>query len=449
MKQLIQFCLKRIFIVLITVLGFNTVYGFRPVAHIVLQKIISRQLPADNVFKIAMDSFPVFAAWGAVGPDIAYVPYKMLIPKWAYKRRLASSSNYADMAHYYKAGSFCKKLIEMALASNDKRMIAFAAGWITHVAGDFGSHGKYVYPEAGYYLDDHNGQSHHGEMEKWAESLIFVDKGKSLESSFYKQDSLDAKKIFEKFFEMPFGTFSVTKRKRMIRKEYGGIENLLKATFQAVYEQPFKADVCYFMKQYDQAFGKGIGKLKGFGKLNYKKDSAAIKFGNRQERLNEAFDYSSAFAINILTNHADGNVYSDRWNLDVGAEATTLVIRTTIDSGKYSGSKNPLFINLYLKTLHKRPLQFNIPIMGKVRYRQMDQLYAYIYLNECDYNNTDQYTFTISKGGKIKDRTVIKNFQIMYNGHVIYQNESQITLGPGKSSTELYSLSLPADLFKK
>lgn len=422
--------------------------AFRPVAHVVLQKTIAQQLPPGNIFRQAMDSCPDFAAWGAVGPDLSYIPYKPLIRKIGYKHKWAASSNYADIAHYYRSGSFSRALLETALRSGDRRLIAFAAGWVTHVAGDFSAHHIFVYPDAGYYLDDHNGQSLHGEMERYAEPVIFIDKGKELKrhNDFYVKENVDAKTIFDAFFRLPFGVSKVHERKKKIRKYYMPIDSLLRAVFDSVYHEPLTSNIPYLMKQYDEALGKGVGKFKGFGIVSYEEATMPEHLDARQlERLDSAFRDAAEFGTDLLA-HCQENGYAkftDKWNLDVGPDKHTLVIKVKIGENRYSGSKNPLMIHLKLKTTQSFPLNFRIQVLGNVRYNRGDELYSYIYLDECDVDPDVLYRFTVSKGGKLKDKTRIAGIRIEHNGRPVYQSRKEIILNRKTAKSEEFIFEEP------
>jgi hypothetical protein len=405
-------------------------WAFRPTGHVILQRLISRQLPQGNLYKVAMDAHPFYAAWGAVGPDICYVPEKVIVPKWGYKRKLLRASNYADVAHYYKAGTFSKNLVQAALESKDQNLIAFAAGWLTHVAGDFGSHGIYVHPEAGYYLDNVSGQDHHGEMERVSESVLFVEQGRLLDASFFTQGNLKGGLLYDKFF----GKDALIEGRKASRAElkvaYEKIASFVKSVYENTYEEKFDADLVFLMRHYKQAFG-GIGRAKGFYLLSYEAAKKQMnEVSNRTVNLQRAFDMALQWGSDLFVSVSNGNysAFSDSWNLDVGPDAHTMVFRTIIDKHFASGSKNPIYVNLYLDTLHRKPLQFYSSMLGKARYRKSDQLLSYMYLSERDFSPDSTYKFTVSKSGVIKDASAIRFLELSYNGKKVFADTINLKL---------------------
>ena len=59
-----------------------------------------------------------YAKGGATGPDMYYFIDK----------------RYADIAHYCSPGDFTRKMLGMAKKDGDPKKIAFAYGWIIHMA---------------------------------------------------------------------------------------------------------------------------------------------------------------------------------------------------------------------------------------------------------------------------------------------------------------------------
>ena len=422
--------MKNIQILLLLLIS-NFSYAFRPVGHVVLQRTIANKLDSTNIFRIAMLNHPEFAAWGAVGPDLSYIPNKMLIPSLGYKKRITNSLNISDISHYYKTEKFCRRLIELSIQKNDNELIAFAAGWLTHVAGDFGAHGIYISPEAGYYLDDKEGQDLHGELEKYAESIIFIEQGRKLDKSFYNDKNLDPKILFYNFFKLKYGVFNAWSRQNNIKRDYKKIEVFLNEVFEKVYGEPFDSRASYSMKQYDLAFGKSLGKAQGFKIVSYKEANCSLlQFNNIKPRLDSAFQFSVNFGINLLSNCLSNNYseFKETWNLDVGEKSRTLVIKTKISSDYRSGSKNPLFIICKLNTPKKHNINYGMKIFGKVKLYRGQTYYSYIHLNECDFDSTKFYSFYLTKDGGIKDKTVIESITIEFNGHEVFKSFESVKL---------------------
>jgi hypothetical protein len=349
---------------------------------------------------------------------------------------MAKSLNYADMAHYYKTGSFCRALIEEAVASKDEKLIAFAAGWLTHVAGDFGSHRNFVYPEAGFYLENEAGRDRHGELEKFAESIIFIERGRLLDEAYYTDERLKADILFNDFFKT-----KVTPGAKMQREDQV-LRPFLNKVFQSVYKEPYHLELSFVMKNYDLAFGRSGGKMFGFEILNYKDAQKGLSLSpSLRLNLDSAFNYAANYGKKLLEDClVNKSLFSDAWNLDVGPDSKTMVIKVQLDSQPASGSTNPLFINLKLGTTISSKLNYHMKVIKDIRYNRNDVLYSYVSLNPCSFAPDKKYSFFIGKVGPIKDDTRIKSISIEQNGIPVYFSDKKLELvkNAKNSSDEFY-----------
>ena len=413
--------MKRIFLLFCGLAISTCTFGFRPVGHIVLQRTIAQRLPPDNIFRKAMEAHPTMAAWGSLGPDLAYSPD--LGMKRSFERTMARDNNYADIGHYYKTGTFCKALVDSAVSSGNPELIAFAAGWLTHVAGDFGSHQFFVYPEAGYYIENHSGRELHGNLEQLAESVIF-EKGAILPNgTFYVDENLDPGVLMKNFFGMSPSTKAAASLDRVKIKEF------LRKVFYSVYSYSYDLNTDYIMTRYGRAFGSLPGRAAGFVIEN--SDSSKRKLGLiKLKNLDSAFNYSVTYGQKLLQTCLENNYkeFSDKWNLDIGPNAKTLVIKLTIDDNFASGSKNKLFINLKLKTAVSAQLNYQLKYLKVVKYKKNDILYGYVALNDCNVELNRIYSFFISKQGKLMDQTRIKSLVIENNGVTVFQSNEPFVL---------------------
>ena len=447
MKQLLPKTSFQLLTFLLFCLITSSAKAFRPVAHIIIQRTIAEKLPEGNLFKQAMEKHPDYAAWGAVGPDISYIPKRPLLPKFGYKRKMARLLNNADLVHYYKTGKFCTELVKRAIAAKDERLIAFAAGWITHVAGDFGAHGIFVYPEAGYYINNVEGRDLHSKMEQYAEPIIFIERGGELKqnTAFYVDENIKSDRLYENFFDQKLHLFSGGIRKKVIEEEYEPtVVKLLDEIFNDLFHTDLKTDFAYGMRNYDEAFGKGLS-LEAFDLKHYDEGKAYFTDSNQLKEMNDGFDYAIQYALKILK-EANGNNYESflaTWNLDVGEIANTLVVKCVIDDESQHGTTHPIKMQLKLKTAQTVALNYNF--FKRIRYKRGDVLFAYVHINECDVNETDVYSFQLTKNGK-HDDTVIKTLTVNFNGNEIYRNDEKIILNREHPITDRLDFKVPFKL---
>lgn len=187
---------KKSFIIILTSIIFwsfsrKLVYAFQPAAHYALLEKVENNFPSDSIIGQAIKEYSNIAAWGSVGPDLGYFQ----------PSELGGYAPWADRYHYYKVGSFAKNQLKEALDSGDKKKIAFAAGWVSHVSGDLACHGIYVNPECGVYLDNEDTRSKHSELEKMADPYVWTSLGRQ-DQSFYANKKLA--NIYSEVGSIPF-----------------------------------------------------------------------------------------------------------------------------------------------------------------------------------------------------------------------------------------------------
>lgn len=192
---------------LLIVLGFALpakAHAFKPAAHWALASSVAEKLPVGNRIKTAMTNQPQCLAWGSIGPDLAgYLPTYLI-----------ERIGWFDAYHAQSVGAYCKRLLQVALESDDDRQIAFAAGWITHIAGDMAAHGVFVNPEAGVFLDQASDHKLHSELEGYADPVVWNDIAKLSAQDFspYTESDTDDEttKLYARFVSGPkFGTLTV------------------------------------------------------------------------------------------------------------------------------------------------------------------------------------------------------------------------------------------------
>lgn len=324
-----------------------SVSAFSPIAHMILVDSVAGRLPKGNIIKLCMEEYPEIARIGSVGPD------------------LPASSVYLhgmSLLHYHKVGDFAKTLLKEALKptlapgfkSSDlspaqKMYIAFAAGWISHIGGDFGSHQYFIYPMAGFYLSGNvSERTCHSEQEELADSWVYTNYAqyqKKYQTEFKHQNR---KVFFNKIM------------KRLINKQSIGLLDTINKRIDHLVDSMEQAQKSDFMRVKQNAenllhFGRAIKKLQP----NFAFDTTPFyscltgKMENRNTLVKNAFEFGIDFTSAILID-ASNNNYSkinNNWNLDVGPDNgnPTYTVIFKFNKTLFSGTRGKLTLVLQNK----------------------------------------------------------------------------------------------------
>lgn len=278
-----KFVCSSLSILLISMFLSQNVLAYQPASHYVLMKETTKNLPENSIIRRSMETYPGIATWGANAPDLPYFQ----------PRQVLEYAPWADRYHYYKIGSLAKEMLQEALLSQDMKKIAFAAGWVTHLTGDYGCHGIYVNPEAGVYLADPSGRPLHKQLESMAEPYLWVSIG-GLSQSDYDDGIED---VFSSISDIPFD---------LLNSACINIFGISEPTMEqqascAALMTGLKLGVKYKYTDYDESI-------------------QFLSENNRKERLENSLAEGVKLATIMLTN-AENNTYTsftNRWNLDVG-----------------------------------------------------------------------------------------------------------------------------------
>ncbi len=362
--------MKQTFILLAALLCLtNSLSAFRPIGHVMLKDEIVRALPDDNRFKKAMLLYPQIASWGAVAPDLGYNPDLSRTFKAKWKRQIKNSMQLADLAHYHAVGTFLTNLINEAYRRNDDKFFAFVGGWMTHMAGDFGSHGIYVKPEAGYYVAYEAGRDLHSELEKISDAYLF---------SIYARNYCLSEREFrsEYYWKELFGVRTKPKNKDERRENLKALEDMLGGNvgkyFTDVYKKTYGLDsmaivpfdLVRLASTYYRSVGDGIGKYAGFTQHSVEEAMDLIALKNRKALIDSAFSVGKSYGISFIEKAVSSNkTFSDSYNLDIGEHGEpTYVIK--IDAGRRMTARTKN--DLYVKFANKQQKHTEIKITTKV-----------------------------------------------------------------------------------
>ncbi|WBW97442.1 PLAT/LH2 domain-containing protein [Oceanirhabdus sp. W0125-5] len=329
------------------------VYAFQPVSHYILMMETAKRLPEDSIIRQAIETYPEIAAIGANGPDLPLIQ----------PGEIFEYSPWSNEYHYFKVGSFASSQLKNALASNDLKQIAYAAGWITHICGDLGAHGIFVNPECGVYLDNPDGRDLHIALETAAEPYIWVNMGQKNKESYMA----GVTNYFASSDEIPYKLIVNTSN-----EIYGG--------------SPSESEI----SQWITTLHAGLITGAGYTYTEYDTALETLSINNRSERLNSAFYSALQRSLNILTSAESGNYngLSDRWVLDVGRSDSpisnlTLEIKTG-DTTYYNygtGTDDDVYFGITLKD-------------GTTKEWELD---AGTYINDFESGNTDKFYLYIDR----------------------------------------------------
>jgi len=109
-----------IFFLLFALVSFfeDKAIAWGPITHMTILDDIVRDPRLNPDVRNILEENLKYAKGGATGPDMYYFFVK----------------RFSDMAHYCSPGDFARKMLEMAKKDGDPKKIAFAYGWMIHVA---------------------------------------------------------------------------------------------------------------------------------------------------------------------------------------------------------------------------------------------------------------------------------------------------------------------------
>lgn len=254
---------SKCFVLFFVVICMIESYAFGPAAHYAVLIKVKQQLPSNSIVKTALNQYMKIAMTGANGPDLGYGQVRVVL----------GYAPWADRFHYDKVGSMSFHQLKDALSSNNNKKIAFAAGWITHVAADLACHGIYVNPEAGVFLDNSSGRELHADLESWSEPYLWHYAGLNL--SNYNKTYLPS-----------------------LFSNSSDAVSLLRATSNKVYgKYPSTSEVNQWYSLYTTSLKLGFGP---YVYTSYNSALQNLNSGTRKVRLENAFNKAVEDAVKLL-----------------------------------------------------------------------------------------------------------------------------------------------------
>lgn len=361
------------------------VYAFQPAAHHVIMKEVTRKLPQGSIIRESLEQYPGIATWGANAPDLGYMQV----------RQIFDYAPWADRFHNYKVGSFAKRQLELALQSGDRKEIAFAAGWLTHIMADYACHGIYVNPEAGFYLENTELRPLHKKLETMAEEYIWVNKGG------YSKESYEKIGIYNKFDNIdniPFILFN-------------------RASVQVYGMSPSISDV----KSWATFLKIGLETGIGYNYTNYNECIQFLSQNNRIDRLERSYNQAVNSSINLLEQIEKGNTnnFSDRWNLDFGksdSPFSNLTLTITTSKTLFSGTDDDVYFIIELQNGDK--IKWYLDKKGYNDFEMGDRDEYYLPINDkrITPNSVKKFYLRKEKARLISDDWKVEKLEVNING---------------------------------
>ena len=289
---------------IIAILTSPPAHAFGTAAHVVVMEKVTNGLPESSRIRQAMASHAAVAAAGACGPDINYATPRVVL----------GYAPWAERFHYQKVGTFAATQLRSALAADDPVQVAWAAGWITHVAGDLACHGLYVNPEAGVYLDNPAGRDLHQRLEHAADAYAWVDLGGHPRAT-YTPDAIADRLCSPSL--IPLGLLRATSKEVYDTGPGDGFR-----TWYSTYISAIKSNIAGTYMDYGEAL-------------------EVLAKSDRTARLRKAVDRAVEHAVALLTaaERGDYSGFSDAWNLDVGEDDRPIgSLTVTVHTGTKLGA---------------------------------------------------------------------------------------------------------------
>ncbi len=304
-------------------------FAFKPGAHLSLLRSVVASLPPTDAFRLAYESSPEAekaAALGACGPDLGF-------------GQLGTALGYAPWAealHDDKMGTATKKLLQKALDSGDDSRIAFALGYVTHIAGDLSSNGLFLRPEAGVSFDDvrsnTGNEAKRENLENAAEAYVWKNPamGKNAGLSNYTKDT------FPNEYPSSYNDVDLTSA---AKETYGGgapdVGSLTRFTSSAMKQDPLKTIIANSLKGImgDSAANSIadtiVSIFSPLSLLNFfttdpqmklYQDTSAILTTTQKSEISQAYEYAKTQSVEMLTGAEanDYHAFSDSLAGDVG-----------------------------------------------------------------------------------------------------------------------------------
>jgi Zinc dependent phospholipase C len=327
-----------VFLFVLVLLSPSPALAWMPGAHWALAQNVAKQLPVGNPIRAAMLAYPNDVAWGSIGPDLpANNPMIAL-----------GNVPWFDTYHYDNCGPFAAELMREALASTDPdrgREIAFAAGWITHAAGDMAVHGIYVNPEAGVYIDRGSNHTLHRTLEGWAEPYVWTRlaglSARDYSPRASSDPAVEKTKLYRHFLsDMSSGTIRLLDR--VNRKIVLAGQRL--TYLERLYFGPSQIRSAEAISRLMLATPNvgAVAYLRNYLKMYLPLSAAMPNLTTlRLDRIQRAWTQSNEVAKTLLVDASKGDYswYSDSWVLDAGMNDgrtvgnMKLVIQTSDRSG--------------------------------------------------------------------------------------------------------------------
>ena len=370
------------------------VNAFQAASHYVLVMDVASNLPEDSLIRQAIFEHPKVAALGAFGPDLGYLN----------ARSYFGYSPWADTYHYDSVGTYAKRQLEKAIESGDLKKIAFAAGWVTHIAGDLACHGIFVNPETGVYMENEETRDLHKELEKTADKYIWC----------YMS-------------ELPWG-------------DYGPSVDLTSGHLSSYFASAGDLPVDLIQETSAEVLGKSSSRehmrewvsdlhtvmdapVIGYSYKTHEEAMEVLSQGNRIERLELAYAVAFQRSIELLTAAENGDYsgFTDRWNLDAAEDDRpigSLSVKVGTADQAWAGTDDDVYFGMKLSNGKIKEWKLDTPAYNDFERGDIDDYYLYVGDMDFHPQNITKVWLKKVKKGLFSDDWKVNFVQIKVNGEL-------------------------------
>jgi hypothetical protein len=370
--------------------------AFGPAAHYVVMEKVAQGLPQHSRIRQAMEQHKAIAAAGASGPDIPYCQV----------REVLGYAPWADRYHYDRVGTFASLQLRKALASNDLKQIAWAAGWVTHVTGDMACHGIFVNPEAGVYLENVKGRGLHKELEQAAEVYVWVAVGGHSEDSY---------------------------NPNFLPQQFCGSSALPLSLLNEASAQVFGRSPGGHYREWYQLFKTGLSKRVGYTYQSYAEAQKVLATSDRAARLVRATEAAVKDAIPLLEAAESGNYsgFSDSWNLDAandGRPFGTLTVSVRTGDAIGAGTDADIYFGMTFRSGVTK--EWLLDKAGYNDFERGDDDDYYLFLSDKSCDPTEVASVYLKMGGEHGLGVAWKAgaIKIRVNGNLVFSRDLNVWL---------------------
>jgi len=393
----------------------NNAIGWGGITHMTILDDVLKNPRLDPSVKKILEENLKYAKGGSTGPDMSYF----------------SGEQYANMAHYCSPKDLARKMLLMAKTNGNPKEIAYAYGWMIHVASDSSGH-PWVNTMVGEEYNPRKPEvvKAHQNIELCVDKLNYIAHGTVVNTPYgpyyvYDRRNIDVPKRFlKKAYEWEYGCSENAPgalRGELAENLQQGLYNIEPSIFSIMDTQ--KCNTTEFQIAYQESIDRAVDALNSGGRTlkNWDLDTGKAIGDDGYSGDQKCDEYGKLKDCGAAKNSSPGKDHSDDTvsvnDYDNGIETSTL------DSIYRLSSKKGKKWTLWLKSLENANTEYgNLPSDTSPELRQEKLGKISVLLNQLDdpsnwrefSNNNPQFYDEIEE---IPDIAVLENgyFEEMTN----------------------------------